>query len=57
MELIGTILKIMTKTLNIAVLDSVPKSDWDNDEGITGASKFVDLLIAENQSDLTTNLA
>jgi len=36
------------KAVRIAVLDSVPKSYWDDDLGITDAQKFVDLLSPEN---------
>jgi GMP synthase-like glutamine amidotransferase len=36
------------KAVKIAVLDSVPKSYWDDDLGITDAQKFVDLLSPEN---------
>ena len=36
------------KAVRIAVLDSVPRSYWDDDLGITDAQKFVDLLSPEN---------
>ena len=39
---------MLNKAVRIAVLDSVPKSYWDDDLGITDAQKFVDLLAPEN---------
>ncbi len=39
---------MLNKAIRIAVLDSVPKSYWDDDLGITDAQKFVDLLAPEN---------
>ena len=34
----------MNKAVNIAILDAVPEIYWDDDEGITDAQKFIDLL-------------
>jgi GMP synthase-like glutamine amidotransferase len=39
---------VIDKAVRIAVLDSVPKSYWEDDLGITDAQKFVDLLAPEN---------
>ena len=39
---------MINETIRIAVLDSVPKSYWDDDLGITDAQKFVDLLAPVN---------
>ena len=33
----------------IAVIDSVPRIHWDDDEGITDAEKFIDLLAPQNE--------
>lgn len=38
----------MNRAIRIAVLDSVPKIHWQDDEGITDGEKFVDLLAAQN---------
>lgn len=38
----------MNKKIKIAVLDSVPRKYWADDEGITDAQKFIDLLAPEN---------
>ena len=39
---------MINKAINIAVLDAVPGSYWEDDMGITDAQKFVDLLAPEN---------
>ena len=39
---------MINETIKIAVLDSVPKSYWEDDLGITDAQKFVDLLAPVN---------
>jgi GMP synthase-like glutamine amidotransferase len=39
---------VINEAIKIAVLDSVPKSYWEHDLGITDAQKFVDLLAPEN---------
>ena len=39
---------MINETIKIAVLDSVPKSYWKDDMGITDAQKFVDLLAPVN---------
>jgi GMP synthase-like glutamine amidotransferase len=39
----------MNKAVRIAVIDSVPKIHWQDDEGITDGEKFVDLLAAQNE--------
>lgn len=39
---------MIDKAVRIAVLDSVPKSYWEDDLGITDAQKFVDLLAPVN---------
>lgn len=36
------------KEIKIAILDSVPKSHWSDDGGITDGQKFIDLLEPEN---------
>ncbi len=36
------------QVIKIAILDSVPKSHWSDDGGITDGQKFVDLLEPEN---------
>ncbi|MGK0399419.1 MAG: GMP synthase-like glutamine amidotransferase [Gammaproteobacteria bacterium] len=38
----------MNKEIKIAVLDSVPRKYWADDEGITDAEKFIELLAPEN---------
>ena len=39
---------MLDKPIKIAILDSVPRSYWADDEGITDAQKFVDLLAPTN---------
>ena len=39
---------MINEAIKIAVLDSVPKSYWETDLGITDAQKFVDLLAPVN---------
>jgi GMP synthase-like glutamine amidotransferase len=39
---------VINEAIKIAVLDSVPKSYWETDLGITDAQKFVDLLAPVN---------
>ena len=39
---------MLDKPVKIAILDAVPESYWADDEGITDAQKFVDLLAPEN---------
>jgi len=34
--------------IKIAILDSVPKFHWRDDNGVTDGQKFVDLLAPEN---------
>jgi len=38
----------MFQAIKIAILDAVPRVYWSDDEGITDAQKFVDLLAPEN---------
>ena len=38
----------MLRQIKIAILDAVPRVYWADDEGITDAKKFVDLLAPEN---------
>ena len=38
----------MFQPIKIAILDAVPRVYWSDDEGITDAQKFVDLLAPEN---------
>jgi len=38
----------MSQAIKIAILDAVPRVYWSDDEGITDAEKFVDLLAPEN---------
>ena len=38
----------MNKEIKIAILDAVPKIYWKDDDGITDAEKFIDLLAPEN---------
>ncbi len=38
----------MFQPIKIAILDAVPRVYWSDDEGITDAQKFVDLLSPEN---------
>lgn len=40
----------MNKNINIAILDAVPRVYWADDEGITDAQKFIDLLAPINPS-------
>lgn len=45
----------MSQAIKIAILDAVPRVYWSDDEGITDAEKFVDLLAPENpQAQLDT---
>jgi len=39
---------VLDKPVKIAILDAVPESYWADDEGITDAQKFVDLLAPLN---------
>jgi GMP synthase-like glutamine amidotransferase len=39
---------VLKKLVKIAILDAVPESYWADDEGITDAQKFVDLLAPVN---------
>jgi GMP synthase-like glutamine amidotransferase len=39
---------VVNKPVKIAILDAVPESYWADDEGITDAQKFVDLLAPTN---------
>jgi GMP synthase-like glutamine amidotransferase len=40
----------MNHSIKIAVIDSVPKIHWQDDEGITDGEKFVDLLSSQNNA-------
>jgi GMP synthase-like glutamine amidotransferase len=38
----------MNRPIKIAVLDSVPRKDWADDDGYTDSQKFIDLLAPQN---------
>ncbi|MFT5502889.1 MAG: GMP synthase-like glutamine amidotransferase [Gammaproteobacteria bacterium] len=40
----------MNQSIKIAVIDSVPKIHWEDDEGIRDGEKFVDLLSSQNSA-------
>jgi GMP synthase-like glutamine amidotransferase len=46
---------VLDKPVKIAILDAVPESYWADDEGITDAQKFVDLLAPVNSQAIFDN--